>query len=102
MPNYKLDVVKALDYQRPEIENGYNDQTLHVDISEPDIAIEPVQQKTRDIFIGGKGYDLWLLWHAVQADTRWDDPQNAICIACGRMSMPSWSASGRHARTIRA
>jgi len=35
-----------------------------------------VEQKTKDTFVGGKGYDLWLLWNAVQADTRWDDPQN--------------------------
>ena len=96
MPNYKLDVVKALDYKRPEIENGYNDQTLHVDISEAEITIEPVQQKTRDIFIGGKGYDLWLLWHAVQADTRWNDPQNAICIACGPLGgTPIYPGSGK-------
>ena len=69
MPKYKLKVVKTLDYKRPEIEKGYTDQTLHIDISKADIAIKPVEQKTKDLFIGGKGYDLWLLWNAVQADT---------------------------------
>ena len=65
MPDFKLAVRKTLDYQRPEIAKGYTDQTLHVDISEADIAIKPVAQKTRDTFIGGKGYDLWLLWNAL-------------------------------------
>jgi len=96
MPDYTLKVTKTFDYQRPEIEKGYTDQTLHVDISAGDIAIEPVAQKTKDVFIGGKGYDLWLLWNAVDGNTRWDDPQNAICIACGPLGgTPIYPGSGK-------
>lgn len=96
MPEFNLKVTKTLDYKRPEIEKGYTDQTLHINISDADITIKPVEQKTRDIFIGGKGYDLWLLWNAVQADTRWDDPQNAICIACGPLGgTPIYPGSGK-------
>jgi aldehyde:ferredoxin oxidoreductase len=96
MPDYKLTVTKTLDYHRPEITKGYTDQTLHVDISEADIAIKPVEQRTRDTFIGGKGYDLWLLWNSVTSDTRWDDPQNAICIACGPLGgTPVYPGSGK-------
>jgi aldehyde:ferredoxin oxidoreductase len=96
MPKYKLKVVKTIDYKRPEIEKGYTDQTLHIDISKADIAIKPVEQKTKDLFIGGKGYDLWLLWNAVQADTRWNDPQNAICIASGPLGgTPIYPGSGK-------
>ena len=96
MPEFYLKVTKTLDYKRPEIDRGYNDQTLHINISKADISIKPVEQKTRDTFVGGKGYDLWLLWNAVQADTRWDDPQNAICIACGPLGgTPLYPGSGK-------
>ncbi len=96
MPELNLKVAKTLDYKRPEIEKGYSDQTLHVNISDADITIKPVEQKTRDIFIGGKGYDLWLLWNAVQTDTRWNDPHNAICIACGPLGgTPIYPGSGK-------
>jgi len=96
MPDYALDVTKTLNYKRPQIEKGYTDQTLRVNISDADITIKPVAQKTKDTFIGGKGYDLWLLWNAVQADTRWDDPQNAICIACGPLGgTPIYPGSGK-------
>ena len=96
MPDYKLTVTKTLDYQRPEITKGYTDQSLHVDIAGADIAVKPVEQRTRDTFIGGKGYDLWLLWNAVTSDTRWDDPQNAICIACGPLGgTPVYPGSGK-------
>ena len=96
MPKYQLKVVRTLDYKRPEIKKGYADQTLHIDISNADIAIKPVEQKTKDLFVGGKGYDLWLLWNAVQADTRWNDPQNAICIASGPLGgTPIYPGSGK-------
>ncbi|MEE4264114.1 MAG: aldehyde ferredoxin oxidoreductase C-terminal domain-containing protein [Desulfobacteraceae bacterium] len=96
MPEFSLKVTKTLDYQRPEIEKGYNDQTLHINISDTDISIKPVAQKTRELFVGGKGYDLWLLWNAVRADTRWNDPQNAICIACGPLGgTPIYPGSGK-------
>jgi aldehyde:ferredoxin oxidoreductase len=60
------------------------------------MAVKPVDQKTKETFVGGKGYDLWLLWDAVQGDTRWDDPQNAICIACGPLGgTPIYPGSGK-------
>jgi aldehyde:ferredoxin oxidoreductase len=37
----------------------------------------------KEKFIGGRGFDLWLLWHGVEDDTRWDDPENEIVIASG-------------------
>ena len=96
MPEFSLKVTQTLDYERPEIEMGYTDQTLHIDISRAELSVQPVAQKTKDTFVGGKGYDLWLLWNAVQADTRWDDPQNAICIACGPLGgTPIYPGSGK-------
>ena len=96
MPDYELKLVKTLEYKRPEVEKGYVDQTLYVNVSDPDIAIKPVDQKTKDVFIGGKGYDLWLLWNAVDPTTRWNDPQNAICIASGPMGgTPTYPGSGK-------
>jgi hypothetical protein len=38
MPKYNLKVVKTFDYKRPEIEKGYTDQTLYVNISDADIS----------------------------------------------------------------
>jgi aldehyde:ferredoxin oxidoreductase len=96
MPDYDLKLVKSLDYKRPEVDRGYVDQTLYVDISDQDIKIKPVDQRTKDVFIGGKGYDLWLLWNAVGPDTRWNDPQNAVCIASGPLGgTPIYPGSGK-------
>ena len=33
--------------------------------------------------VGGKGFGLWRLWHAVTGETKWNDPENEIVIASG-------------------
>ena len=55
----------VLQYKRPSINRGYANQTLHIDLSSLEISIEPVSEKMKQVFIGGKGFDLWLLWNAV-------------------------------------
>ncbi len=86
----------VLEYERPAIDRGYANQTLHIDLSSPEISIEPVTQKMKEVFIGGKGFDLWLLWNAVSENTRWDDPENAICIASGPLGgTPTFPGSGK-------
>ena len=88
--------IKRLDYERPSIEKGYANQTLHVDLSDSTLAIKPVSEKMKEVFVGGKGFDLWLLWHAVKGTTKWNDPENALCIASGPLGgTPIYPGSGK-------
>jgi aldehyde:ferredoxin oxidoreductase len=85
-----------MNYPRPEIDRGYAGQTLAVNLSDTAIETKPVTDEMKDRFIGGKGFDLWLLWQAVTGRTRWNDPENAICIACGPMGgTPAYPGSGK-------
>ena len=45
----------------------------------------PVTGEMKEKFIGGRGFDLWLLWQALPKNrvAKWDDPENEICIASG-------------------
>ena len=87
---------KTMGYQRPDIQKGYANQTLHIDVAADGIAIKPVPPEMRDTFVGGKGFDLWLLWQAVKPTTCWDDPENALCIASGPMGgTPAYPGSGK-------
>ncbi|UCC34052.1 MAG: hypothetical protein JSW53_01400, partial [Candidatus Bathyarchaeota archaeon] len=59
---------------------------------------KPVTKEMRDLFIGGRGFNIWLLWNALPKDRviRWDDPENEICIACGPMGgIPLYPGSGK-------
>ncbi len=76
-------VLAEFKYEPSPVEMGYASQTLHVDVSENSITTKPVDEKIKRTFIGGRGFDLWLLWNAVNSDTKWDSPENEVVIAAG-------------------
>ncbi len=92
----ELSAVTTLAYEPPVINKGYANQTLSIHLSENDIQTRAVTERMKQLFVGGKGFDLWLLWQAVASDTRWNDPENAICIASGPMAgTPAYPGSGK-------
>ncbi len=96
MAEIKAKEIKTLKYDRPNIEKGYANHTLHVNLTDSSIVINPVTDKMKETFVGGKGFDLWLLWNAVESTTKWNDPENAICIASGPLGgTPIYPGSGK-------
>jgi aldehyde:ferredoxin oxidoreductase len=88
--------VTTMSYERPVIDKGYANQYLTVDLSTLTLAIEPVSAERKNVFIGGKGFDLWLLWNAVSGSTKWNDAGNAVCIASGPLAgTPIYPGSGK-------
>ncbi len=78
-------MLKEFTYDVPTIERGYASQTLYVNLSSNEIKLRPVDDKMKETFTGGKGFDLWLMWNGLPKDriVKWDDPENEICIATG-------------------
>jgi len=76
-------VLARFEYPIRPIEKGYNNRTLYINLSGNIISSKPVSDEMKRIFTGGRGFDLCLLWNATKERTRWNDPQNEICIACG-------------------
>ena len=70
-------------YPLVQVERGYVNKTLYVNLSEMAIDSKPVSEEMKRLFIGGRGFDLWLMWHGLGEKTAWDDPANEICIASG-------------------
>ncbi len=96
MTDINLKEIKVLEYKRPEIERGYSNKSLHIDVSSCDITINSIDEKIKDKFIGGKGYDLWLMWNSVTKDTKWDDPENPVCISSGPLGgTPGYPGGGK-------
>lgn len=83
-------------YETRPVERGYANRTLYVDLSTNTIRSKPVTQQMKDIFTGGKGFCLWLLWNAIRPTTRWDDPENEIVIAGGPIGgITAYPGSGK-------
>jgi aldehyde:ferredoxin oxidoreductase len=76
-------VLAEFTYEPSPVERGYTGQTLYVDLSKNAVAAKPVSDVMKEKFIGGRGFGLWLLWHGVNDDTKWDDPENEIVISSG-------------------
>ena len=96
MTQLKLLELVSMQYDRPEIEKGYANQTLAVHVGKREWAVKPVTDEMKRLFVGGKGFDLWLLWQAVTPNTRWSDPENTVCISSGPMGgTPSYPGSGK-------
>jgi len=73
------------EYEPSKVKKGYNNRTLYINLTTMKVESKPVSQKMKEIFVGGRGFNLWLLWNALPKDrvTKWNDPENEICIACG-------------------
>ncbi|MFX1374189.1 MAG: aldehyde ferredoxin oxidoreductase family protein [Promethearchaeota archaeon] len=72
-------------YKIREVQNGYANRTLYINLSKNEIKIKPVTNEMKEKFIGGKGFDLWLMWNSLPKDriVKWDDPENEVCISSG-------------------
>jgi len=75
--------LNRFDYPISPVERGYTNRTLYIDLSDNSILSKPVTDEMKRIFTGGRGFNLWLLWNAIGEKTKWNDPENEICISCG-------------------
>ncbi|MHA1793351.1 MAG: aldehyde ferredoxin oxidoreductase family protein [Promethearchaeota archaeon] len=78
-------ILKQLSYKKDKpIDKGYANKTLFLDLSTNEIIMKNVTPEMKEKFIGGKGFNLWLMWHGMpNRVVKWDDPENEICIASG-------------------
>ncbi len=84
------------DYEPLRVERGYANRTLYIDLSAMRIEFKPVTEAMRQTFTGGKGFDLYLMWQAIDGPIAWDDPKNELCICCGPLGgTPAYSGSSK-------
>jgi aldehyde:ferredoxin oxidoreductase len=89
-------VLATLEYPPGTVERGYANRTLHVDLGAPRVDIRPVTPYMKDVFTGGKGFDLFLMWATVPGPIAWDDPRNGLYFSPGPLcGTPYFSGSGK-------
>lgn len=90
-------LMAAYTYKKQAVERGYANRTLHINLTQNTIEEKPVTGQMKDLFTGGRGFALWLLWNAITEKTTWDDPENALVIAngplCGTTAYPGMGKS---------
>ena len=83
-------------YELRRVERGYANRTLYINLTDNTIREKPVTQQMKDLFTGGRGFALKLLWDAVTPETKWNDPQNELVIANGPIcGITAYPGSGK-------
>jgi aldehyde:ferredoxin oxidoreductase len=83
-------------YDLRPVERGYANRTLYINLTDNSIREKPVTQQMKDLFTGGRGFALKLLWDAVTPETTWDDPRNELVIANGPIcGITAYPGSGK-------
>lgn len=89
-------VRKEFRYPHVELERGYAGRWLRVDLSRNEITIHPVTEQMKELWVGGKGFDLWITLQEISPQTRWDSPENPICFSSGPLGgTTSFPGSGK-------
>ena len=72
-------------YQLQKVERGYANRVLYINLSNNKIESQNVTEEMKEKFIGGRGFGLYLLWHALPKEKRisWNDDENCLAIASG-------------------
>jgi aldehyde:ferredoxin oxidoreductase len=79
----KLKTLAEFKYDLKPVERGYANRTLYINLDDKTISSKPVTDMMKDVFVGGRGFGLWLLWHGIKDTTKWDDSENEIVISSG-------------------
>jgi len=76
-------VHETLKYDRAEIDRGYTDRLLEIDLGARKIAVKEIPADTREKFVGGRGYCVKLVFDGTSGNTRYDSPENVLAISGG-------------------
>ena len=83
-------------YELRPVDRGYANRTLYINLSDNTIKEKPVTQEMKDVFTGGRGFALKLLWDAVKDDSKWDSPENELVFANGPIcGITAYPGSGK-------
>ena len=89
-------LLAAYSYELQPAERGYANRTLYINLDENSFEERPVTQQMKDLFTGGRGFALKLLWDAVAPETTWEDAQNELVIANGPIcGITAYPGSGK-------
>ena len=89
-------IICEFPFEIKALNKGYSDRILRIDLDKNEITTPPVTQQMKDLWTGGKGFDLWLMFQEIDKNTKWDSPNNPICFSPGPLGgTTSFPGSGK-------
>ncbi len=75
--------ITTISYEKVPVDRGYTDRLLAVDLGRQTLEIKEIPRSMREMFVGGRGYCLKLVYDGTTAATRYDSPENVLALAGG-------------------
>ena len=75
--------IASINYQKAKINKGYTDRLLEINLNDKTMTVTDIPQATKEMFVGGRGYCLKLVYDKTTAATRYDSPENVLAFAGG-------------------
>ena len=86
----------SYDYKKQKIDRGYANRSIHINLSSGKIKEKKVTKEMKELFIGGRGFGLKLLWDEIKPSTRWDSDENELIITTGPLcGATQYAGSGK-------
>ena len=76
-------ILAEYSYKKGEIQKGFANRTLYINLSTLDIKEKPVTEDMKKKFTGGRGFGLKLMWDAIKPTTRWNSEENDLIVTTG-------------------
>jgi aldehyde:ferredoxin oxidoreductase len=73
----------AISYQKTKINRGYTNKLLNINLENRELSVSNISQEMQDMFVGGRGYCLKLVFDGTNAKTKHDSPENVLALAGG-------------------
>ncbi|MBN1163600.1 MAG: NAD(P)H-dependent oxidoreductase subunit E [Candidatus Krumholzibacteriota bacterium] len=90
------EILTEIPFEVVTLEKGYAHRWLRVDLIKNEITLHPVSPRMKELWTGGKGFDLWLMFQEIHPDTKWNSPENPICFSSGPLGgTTSFPGSGK-------
>ncbi len=85
----KHKLIAEFSYEPVIIRQGYTGRTLRIDLTNNEFRIDPVTDEMKKLWIGGKGFDLWLMFKEIfpiRDEITWDHSGNPLCFGPGPLA----------------
>jgi len=92
----KHKIISEYNYKKGEVQRGYANRTLYVNLSTGEIKEKKVTDDMKKKFTGGRGFGLKLLWDSIKPTTRWNSEENELVITTGPLcGTTQYAGSGK-------
>lgn len=89
-------VLAEYKYEKRPIDKGYAGRILYINLSTKEIREIPLTDDIKQKFTGGKGFGLKMTWDNAGPETKWNDPENVLCMNSAPMNgVTQYSGMGK-------